>query len=641
MDLVTLAPRATPEERAAVDAVLGAPAGRWDGGQRSEANAGHAAVGGHAARERRELLLPVLHAIQHRFGWISQPALEYACRRLSVPPPDAYGVAAFYAMFATTPRPPIVAHVCEDLACRVAGSEAMCAELEEWLGQEGVAALDGQATWLRSPCLGRCERAPVALFTVAGTRPEVLAVAPVDAEEIARRIDDAVAGRSLMPPASITAPHQRRLRHLRRSIPQAGDPGLRLLRRVGTTDPASLADYEASGGGRGLRRALEIGPEAIIREVTLSGLLGRGGAAFPTGRKWAAVAGQAARPHLTVCNADESEPGTFKDRVLVEEDPFAIVEGMVIEAIATGSERGYLYLRAEYPLAAERMQTALVAARNAGWLGPDILGSGFGFDIELLRGAGAYVCGEETALFNSIEGRRGEPRNKPPFPFEAGLFGRPTAVNNIETLVNVPGIVADGGAAFAALGTPGSTGTKLFCVSGAVARPGVYEVEFGVALGDLLALAGGVAGGRSLQAILLGGASGVFVGPGALGMPLTFEGTREAGATLGSGVVLVYDDGADLVDALARIAAFFRDESCGQCVPCRIGTVRQEELLARLAAGRARGTPEAEIALLRELGEGMRDASICGLGQTASAAIESAIREGLVRFAAPATGLPA
>ena len=290
-----------------------------------------------------------------------------------------------------------------------------------------------------------------------------------------------------------------------------------------------------------------------------------------------------------MCNADESEPGTFKDRVLMEEDPYAIVEAMTIEGFATGSERGLLYLRAEYPLSAARMAHAIANARAAGYLGDDVLRAGFAFDIGIVRGAGAYICGEETALLNSIEGRRGEPRNKPPFPVEVGLFGKPTAMNNIETLVNVPAIVAGGGAAFAAIGTQGSTGTKLFCLSGAVERPGVYEVEFGATLGNLLALAGGIRDGRGLQAVLLGGAAGGFVGPDALDMPLTFEDTRTAGTTLGSGVVLVYDETADLVDALLRIAAFFRDESCGQCVPCRIGTVRQEELLARLAAGRPRG----------------------------------------------------
>src|SRR4029079_10620740 len=243
-------------------------------------------------------------------------------------------------------------------------------------------------------------------------------------------------------------------------------------------------------------------------------------------------------------------------------------------------------------------------------------------DIEVRRGAGAYICGEETALFESIEGKRGEPRNKPPFPVEVGLFGKPTAVNNVETLVNVLQIVGDdsGAAAFKAIGTEGSTGPKLFCVSGDVARPGVYEVEFGVTLRGLIDLVGGVPGDKALKAVLLGGAAGVFVGPEALDTPLTFEATRAIGATLGSGVVMVFDETADMVGALTRIARFFRDESCGQCVPCRVGTVRQEELLARLAAASPNGDRSTELALLGEIGQAMRDASICGLGQTASSA---------------------
>jgi NADH-quinone oxidoreductase subunit F len=263
-------------------------------------------------------------------------------------------------------------------------------------------------------------------------------------------------------------------------------------------------------------------------------------------------------------------------------------------------------------------------------LGDDILGSGFAFDIEVRRGAGAYICGEETALFESIEGKRGEPRNKPPFPVEIGLFGKPTAVNNVETLANVLAILEDGpggGARFAAIGTEGSTGPKLFCLSGNVARPGVYEVTFGTTLGELLELGGGVPEGRSIRAILLGGAAGMFVGPEALEAPLTFEGTRAINATLGSGVVMVFDERVDLVGTLRRIAAFFRDESCGQCVPCRVGTVRQEEMLARLADRVEVRSRDDELALLREIGQAMRDASICGLGQTASSAIESALRQ--------------
>ncbi|HEX7625488.1 MAG TPA: NADH-ubiquinone oxidoreductase-F iron-sulfur binding region domain-containing protein, partial [Gaiellaceae bacterium] len=389
-------------------------------------------------------------------------------------------------------------------------------------------------------------------------------------------------------------------------LPQAGDSSLRLLRRIGDgIDPTSLAAY---GDFELLRRARELGAEAVIREVTESKLLGRGGAAFPTGVKWAAVAKQPAQPHYVVCNADESEPGTFKDRILMESDPFALIEAIAIEAFATGSEQAFIYVRAEYPLAHARLRNAIGQSR-------DRLD---GLEIELRIGAGAYVCGEETALFQSIEGYRGEPRNKPPFPVEFGLFGKPTAVNNVETLFNVLEVLRDGAAAYAQTGTEGSAGTRLFCVSGCVERPGLYELPFGATLRELLDLAGAA----PPKAVLLGGAAGAFVGPDLLDLKLTHEDTRAAGVTLGSGVVIVYDEDADLVAPLLRIAEFFRDESCGQCVPCRVGTVRQEEALKRLAAGRPH---EDELATLAELAQVMRDASICGLGQTAASAIESAI----------------
>jgi len=606
MDLHVIGPLATPAERAAVDAILGPPSSGWHGGGRNPQTEGHVAHGGHEARDQRDQLLPVLHAIQARVGWISQPALNYVCRRLTVPPAEAYGVATFYALLSTTPRKPIVAHVCDDIACRLAGAEEIVTRLERTTLPDGTQVL-------RSPCLGLCERAPAALFTIAAEEPRTIAVAPVDAASIVRRLE--IGGGEGEDADAAT------------SVPQAGSPHLRLLARVGKVDPTSLDAYREAGGYRALAKALEIGPAAIVDDVTASKLVGRGGAAFPTGRKWAAVAAAPARPHYLVCNADESEPGTFKDRVLLEEDPYSIVEAMTIAAFATGSEKGFLYLRGEYPLAAQRIVGALDQARAANLLGSDILGSGFDFDIEIRRGAGAYICGEETALFNSIEGKRGEPRNKPPFPVEVGLFGKPTVVNNVETLANIPLILAEGAGAYASIGTEGSTGPKLFCLSGNVIRPGLYEVPFGTTLRELLEMAGGVPAGHSIRTILLGGAAGAFVGPDDLDVSLTFEGTRAIGATLGSGVVMVFDERADLVGTLRRIAAFFRDESCGQCVPCRVGTVRQEELLSRLASARPHRSQQDELGLLREIGQAMRDASICGLGQTASSAIESAFRQ--------------
>jgi NADH-quinone oxidoreductase subunit F len=640
MDLHVVGPAATPDERAAIDAVLdptiGPARAGWDGGTRDTALEGHVARGGHDARANRHLLLPALTAAASRVGWVSRGALNHISKRLSVPPADAYGVASFYALTPTTPRAPIAAHVCDDIACRLAGAERICATLEASVGPAGAPLGDGDTTWLRSPCLGQCERAPAVLVTVAGSEPGGLVVGEIeDADAIVDTLGW-VAEIAHEGPARVHAELRdvpaEPLEWVRGLAPQAGDEGLVLLARVGRVDPTSLDAYRASGGYEALDAALAMGPVAVIAAVTDARLVGRGGAAFPTGRKWAAVAAQPSTPRYVVCNADESEPGTFKDRLILEEDPFALVEAMTIEGFAVGASRGYLYLRAEYPLARERVAGAIGQARAAGLLGEDVAGSGWSFDIELRVGAGAYIVGEETALFESIEGGRPEPRNKPPFPVEVGLFGQPTAVNNVETLVNVPVILQMGAAAYAAIGTEGSSGPKLFCVSGHIARPGVYEVAFGTTLGDLLALAGGVPGGRAIQAVLLGGAAGAFVGPDKLDTPLTFEGSRAAGATLGSGVVMVFDETADLVDALRRIAQFFRDESCGQCVPCRVGTVRQEELLARLAAGSPLDSVDGELARFADLAQAMRDASICGLGQTASSAIESALRSGLVHL---------
>ena len=620
MDLrLGVAAPATDEERAAVVSVLGPPGSGWEGGQRTAAD-GHAAYGGHAARAQRHLLLPVLHAVQERIGWISPGALDHICARLTIPPAEAYGVASFYAMFRTTPSPAAVVHVCDDLACRVNGAEQVCAEMGRRFGAEGTeAASNGTGlAWQRSPCLGQCDRGSAAMIQHAGADPARAGLAPFDPAQVQRALAPAEPDKP-QPPL----------------IPQtAGDrPSLRLLRRVGLIDPGSLDSYRAAGGYEMLRRAVAAGPQAVIRELKDAKLLGRGGAAFPIAVKWEAVATNPVRPHYVICNADESEPGTFKNRVLMEEDPYALLEALAIMGYSCGAEQGYVYIRGEYPLAEERLRHAVKQARARGFLGADVMGADFAFDIEVRRGAGAYIAGEETALINSIEGRRAEPRNKPPFPAQVGLFGKPTAVNNVETLLCALEILRIGGPAFAQIGTENSTGTRLFCLSGRVERPGLYEHEFGVTLRQVIEAAGGVCGGRPLRAVLLGGAAGSFVGPDALDTPLTFEGARAIGATLGSGVVLVLDDTVDVTGLLQRIARFFRDESCGQCVPCRVGTVRQEELLGRLARGAPIGSAEQEFALLDDIGAVARDASICGLGQTAVGAAASAVRLGLLSSA--------
>ncbi len=541
MDLHFTQDAETPVERGAVDALI--------------ETAGH---------RGRDLLLPALHALNDRIGWISHGGLNYVSRQLGVPPAEAYGVATFYAHFSVTQLPTTRVRVCDDIACIGNGNDRMLADMQRTYGEPAC---------LPSACLGHCDRAPAALVQHAGNEPTCTTL---------------VSG-----------------------VQHIGGSDLRLLRRFGLVDPASLDDYRAHDGYVALRRAFEPGPGRGLAAIVAAGLGGRGGAAFPTGKKMQAVAAEPARPHYLICNADESEPGAFKDRVLMESDPYAIVEAMTIAAFASGCDRGYVYVRAEYPLAFARLEHAVESARRHGMLGNDISGKGFDFDIELRRGAGAYICGEETALCNSIEGKRGEPRNKPPFPSQAGLFGKPTLIDNVETLACLPEIVLHG-----------SASTKLFCLSGAVTQPGLYEVPLGTTLRELLALAGGVRTGKTLRAILLGGAAGTFVGPDSLGLELTFEATRAAGASIGSGVVMVFDDTTDFARIVTRIASFFRHESCGQCVPCRVGTVRQEEALRRVMQ---HGFNDADAELLNDVARAMRDASICGLGTSAASAVESAM----------------
>ena len=531
------------------------------------------------AGSQRHHLLPALAAVQSAVGWVSPGAIDEISRRLQVPPAEVYSVATFYALLSTDPRPSAVAHVCDDIAC----------------GPDLAAALGERPDVVTSPCLGQCDRRPAGYIQRAGASDSVVTDATPSA--IAAALEGA-------------------------DLPDS-DPFVSagpLLSRVGSVDPASLDDYRTHGGYRALARALEIGPEAVIAELKTSNLRGRGGAAFPTGIKWEGGRRQPG-PRYVICNADESEPGTFKDRVVMEGDPYAVVESLTIAGLTVGATQGYIYVRGEYPRATERLLHAIATARRSGLLGPDVMGSGDAFDIELRRGQGAYICGEETALFASIEGYRGEPRQKPPFPTVSGLFGRPTVINNVETLVNVLRVLTEGGAAYAATGTPESPGTRLFCLSGHLARPGVYELESGTPLRAAVEMAGGDP--DRIPYLLLGGAAGSLVANDHWEMPLTFEDSRAAGVTLGSGVIMAFGEDTDMVEVVGRIARFFRDESCGQCVPCRIGTVRVEEAVAR-----SNGSVDRNLIL--ELDRAMRDASICGLGHTAAAVVRSALDLGIL-----------
>lgn len=380
------------------------------------------------------------------------------------------------------------------------------------------------------------------------------------------------------------------------------------LARIGLVDPASLADYLALEGYAGLRRALALSPGAIVEEVIASGLRGRGGAAFPTGRKWQTVANAQGACKYIVCNADEGDSGSYSDRLLMEGDPHALLEGMAIAARAVGASRGYIYVRSEYPHALAILDSAIGQARAAGFLGADILGSGFSFDIELRKGAGSYVCGEETALLESLEGRRGMVRAKPPLPAVAGLFGQPTVVNNVITLATVPRILAQGAVAYQALGAGRSRGTLPFQLAGNIKYGGVVEVPFGITLRALLHdFGGGTASGRPIRAVQVGGPLGMYLPESRWDTPLDYESLP----TLGHGGIVVHDDTADMA-RLARYAMqFCALESCGKCTPCRIGSVRGVELLDAIIANR---DSTAQIDLLRELCGTMRDASLCAMG---------------------------
>lgn len=393
-----------------------------------------------------------------------------------------------------------------------------------------------------------------------------------------------------------------------------------VLRNVGIVDPESIDDFFAYEGGQAFATALQITPELVVEIIKASGLRGRGGAGFPAGIKWDSVRKTLGKKKYVICNADESEPGTFKDRVIMEGDPFSIIEAMLIAAYAIGSDEGYIYIRGEYQLALDRVQIAIQQAREYGGLGKNIFGSGFDFDIHIHAGAGAYICGEETALLESIEGGRGEPRVKPPYPTTSGLWGMPTLINNVETFANIPPIVLNGAQWFKSFGTPSSPGTKVYTILGNVNNTGLIEVPMGITLREVINIYGkGIKGGQ-FKFAQTGGSSGSIIPASLQDTPMDFDSYRKVGVALGSGALLICNDSNCIVDSVRVLARFFQEECCGKCVPCRVGTDQVWKILTNISEGR--GTME-DIAHLEWLSKGLEDFSNCGLGQTAGTPIKN------------------
>jgi NADH-quinone oxidoreductase subunit F len=530
-----------------------------------------------AWRDEPAPLLPLLHAFHERDGHLSEPALGVISRELRIPIADLFGTVTFYHHLSREPGGRGTARVCTGPVCRLRGSSAVLAELE------GARPM---------PCPGRCDE-PVPVLE----QNRVLIARPGSAP---------VASRPPLPPDPPAGVRECIFRHIRRE------------------GRAGVDGYRSTGGYAALERAFgELTPAAVVDLVSESGLAGRGGAGFPTGRKWSAVADAVGGPKTIVCNADEGEPGCFKDRAIMDYDPHAVLEGMILAAYATGATRGFIYLRYEYPGTARVLERAIGEAEAAGFLGEDILGRGLSFRVYLRRGAGAYICGEETSLLNSLEGAHPFPRNRPPFPVTHGYENLPTVVNNVETLVSVPPILAHGAEWYRELGVGDQAGTKVISLSGDIRRPGNYEVPMGFPLETLLhEWAGGPVDGRSIQAVTMAGLSGGFLAGEALGVTLDEPSIRAHGSFLGAGGIMVFDDSRDMVDVARSSMEFFAEESCGKCFPCRIGTRR---LVERLEGG-GPGDLASWIDEVNDLSQTMKETSACGLGMAAPLITDSLLK---------------
>lgn len=498
------------------------------------------------------------------------------------------------------------ANVCQAAGCQSMGSD----RLLEVLGDEVLAAGLGDVAVRRVGCLGLCSSGPL--------------VAVPEQDRVFERVrpDDAATRQDLL--SSLKG-------EPKGGRPLAGDPFFSpqvkvVLLRSGFVDPEEIGDYVATGGYGALAKAVgEMTPEEVVAEVVKSGLRGRGGAGYPTGLKWRTVAIQDGREgKYVVCNADEGDPGAFMDRSVLESCPHQVLEGMAIAGYAVGASRGYVYVRAEYPLAVKRLSHAIRDAGREGFLGREVAGTSFEFDVEVRIGAGAFVCGEETALIASVQGGRGTPRPRPPYPAASGLWGCPTLINNVETFANIPSVITKGGDWLASMGTEHSKGTKVFALAGAVANTGLIEVPMGATLREVVfGVGGGLAPGRRFKAVQTGGPAGGCIPEALLDMPVDYESLAQAGSMMGSGGMIVMDDTACMVDVAKFFMDFCREESCGKCVPCRVGTEEMWRLLDRMTRGVA---ARRDLEQLESLAEMVRATSLCGLGQGAPNSVFSTLR---------------
>jgi NADH:ubiquinone oxidoreductase subunit F (NADH-binding)/(2Fe-2S) ferredoxin/Pyruvate/2-oxoacid:ferredoxin oxidoreductase delta subunit len=492
--------------------------------------------------------------------------------------------------------------------CRAFGAVEIRDAFKRIVGGNG---LSGKADIVETGCHGFCARAPVAAIDPYGFFYQQ--ISPKDVPLI---VEQSLGEGKPVEKILYKHPQEGRPIALEKDVPFYREQMKIVLRNCGQIDPTRMEDYLAREGYLGIAKVLSsMKPEEVIEEVVRSGLRGRGGAGFPTGNKWKFARGAKGDEKYVVCNADEGDPGAFMDRAVLEGDPHTVLEGMLIAAYAIGAQHGYIYVRAEYPIAVTHVKKAVADARDLGLLGKNILGTGFDFDVKIKEGAGAFVCGEETALIASIEGRRGMPRTRPPFPAVAGLWGKPTNINNVETFANIPPIIHKGGGWYASLGTEKSKGTKIFALAGKINNTGLVEVPMGITLEKIIFdVGGGIPGGKKFKAAQTGGPSGGCIPASLVNLPIDYDSLTAAGAIMGSGGLIILDENTCMVDLAKFFLTFTQSESCGRCVPCRLGTKRMLEILQRITEGK--GEP-ADLEMLREVAPMVKDASLCGLGQTA------------------------